>query len=84
MQKRMVSSVGGNVGEAQTAQGPENDEGEDGDVHAGDDEDVVGAGALEIDSSVAVDEGLFADDHGVDESGLRRGPEGVDLAMMLE
>ena len=38
---------------------------------------MIGAGALEIDAGVAVDEGFFADDHGVDERGLRRRPERV-------
>ena len=69
----------GNVGEAQAAKRPENDEGQDGYVHPGDYEDVIGAGALEIDSGVAIDEGLFADDHGVNQRGLRRGPERVHL-----
>ena len=40
---------------------------------------MVGAGALEVDASVAVDEGFFADDHGVDERGLARRPELVHL-----
>ena len=40
---------------------------------------MIGAGALEIDASVAIDESVFADDHGVNECGLRRGPERVDL-----
>ena len=38
---------------------------------------MIGAGALEIDAGVTVDEGGFADDHGVDERGLRRRPQGV-------
>lgn len=38
---------------------------------------MIGAGALEIDAGVAVNEGFFADDHGVDERGLRRRPERV-------
>jgi hypothetical protein len=38
---------------------------------------VISAGALEIDSGVAVDEGLFPDDHGVNQRGLRWWPEGV-------
>ena len=40
---------------------------------------MVGAGALEIDSRIAVDEGFFADDHGVNECGLRRGPKSADF-----
>ena len=40
---------------------------------------MVGAGALEVGAGVGVDEGGVADDHGVDERGLRRRPELVDL-----
>jgi hypothetical protein len=69
----------GKFAEAQAAQRPEGDEGQDGDVHSGDHEDVVSAGALEIDSRIAVDEGFFADDHGVNECGLRRGPKRADF-----
>jgi hypothetical protein len=38
---------------------------------------VIGAGALEIDSGVAIDEGFFAYGHGVDERGLGRRPKGM-------
>ena len=38
---------------------------------------MIGAGALEIDPRVAIDEGLFANDHGVNQRGLRRRPECV-------
>jgi len=78
MQERIVSKVAG-MSPRQTAKGPENDEGEDGYVHPGNDQDVIGTGALEIDSRVAVDEGLFANHNGVDESGLGGRPEGVDF-----
>ncbi|MGA9391074.1 MAG: hypothetical protein WBV69_11565 [Candidatus Sulfotelmatobacter sp.] len=40
---------------------------------------MISSGALKIDTGIAVDEGLFADDHGIDESGLGRGPKGVDF-----
>ena len=39
----------------------------------------MSAGALKVEAGVAVDEGFFADDHGVDERGLARGPELVHL-----
>ena len=38
---------------------------------------MIGAGALKIDAGVTVDEGGFADNHGVEERGLRRRPQGV-------
>ncbi len=50
---------------------PEDYDYEDAEVHSGNDEDVIGAGALKVDASVVVDEGVFADDHSVDERGLR-------------
>ncbi len=40
---------------------------------------MIRAGALEIHPRVAVDEGFFANHHGVDQRGLRRRPEGMDL-----
>ena len=40
---------------------------------------MVRARALEIDARVAVDEGFFANDHRIDEGGLTRGPELVNL-----
>ena len=40
---------------------------------------MIGAGALEIDSGIAIDEGFFADDHGVNQRGLRRRPERMDF-----
>jgi hypothetical protein len=52
---------------------PEDYERQDGDVHAGDYEDVVRAGALKVNAGVAIDEGLFADDHGVNQGGFARG-----------
>ncbi len=77
MQNRMVSRVAGIS--PRRRQGPKNYEGQDGYVHAGNYQDVISTGALEIDAGVAVDEGFFADDHGVDERGLRRRPERMDL-----
>ena len=58
---------------------PEDYDYEDAEVHPRNDQDVIGAGALEVNASVAVDEGIFADDHGVDERGVARGPEAVDM-----
>ena len=40
---------------------------------------MIGAGALEVDARVTVDEGFFADDHRVDQGGLARRPQFVDL-----
>ena len=45
---------------------------------------MIGAGALEIDAGVAVDEGFFADDHGVDQCSLGRGPERVHFGEDVE
>ena len=70
---------GGDFAEAQSTQRPENDERQNADVHAGDDKNVIGAGALEVGASVAVNEGAFADDHGVDEGGFARRPQLVHL-----
>ena len=58
---------------------PENYDYKDAEVHPGNDEDVIGARALKVDASVVVDEGVFADDHGVDECGVVRRPEAVDM-----
>src|SRR5579859_7145438 len=67
------------MGKAKAAERPEDDEGEDADVHAGDDEDVVSTGALVVGAGVAIDERLFADHHGVKQSGFARRPELVNL-----
>ena len=77
--ERHCQQRGRDVAQAQAAQRPENYERQDGDVHAGDDQDVVGAGALEIGAGVAIEEGVFADDHGVNQGSLARGPEFVNL-----
>jgi len=62
-----------------TTQEPEDYDHEDAEVHSGNDEDVIGAGALKVDASIVVDEGVFADDHSVDEGGLLRCPEAVNV-----
>ena len=63
------------VAQAQAAQSPEHHEGQDADIHPRDDEDVIGAGALKVDASVAVDESVFANDHRINQGGLARRPE---------
>lgn len=40
---------------------------------------MISARSLEIDTGIAVDEGLFADDHGINQSGLGRGPKRVHV-----
>ncbi len=50
------------LAEGQTAQQPENREGQDADVDPGDDQDVIGAGALEIGLDVAAEECAPADE----------------------
>jgi hypothetical protein len=47
---------------------------------AGDNEQVIGAGALKLCASRVVQEGFFAEDHGIHERGLGRGPELMNFA----
>ena len=70
---------GRHVTKPKTAQGPEDDEGQDTDIHPGDDQNMVGAGALKIGARVAVDEGLIANDHRINQRGFARRPEFMDL-----
>jgi hypothetical protein len=51
----------------------------DADVHPRYDQHMVGSGALEVDSGVAVDEGVFANDHRINQGGLGRRPEFMHL-----
>ena len=52
------------------AQRPEDDKGQNADVHSRDHEHVVSAGALEVNARIAIDEGFLADHHGIDERRL--------------
>jgi hypothetical protein len=50
---------------------------QDADIHPRNDEDVVSAGALKVEAGIAVDEGVFANDHGINQGSVARRPEFV-------
>ncbi len=56
--------------EAQAAGEPEEGSGEQGDVHAGDDEEVEGAGALEAETKGVGEAVAVAEEHGVEHAGV--------------
>ena len=58
------------VAQAQPAGDPEDQAGEQGDVHSGDDEEVEGAGALEAEAQLMGEAGAVAEEHCVEHSGV--------------
>jgi hypothetical protein len=68
-------SSGGNVPDPQAAQRPEDDERENAHVHSRHHQNVIRAGALEVDARIAVDQCLLADDHGIHQRRLARRPK---------
>ena len=65
--------------QAELAQGPEDGEGQDAQVHPRDHEHVIRARALELGARGVAQERILAQHHGVHESGLRRRPQLVNF-----
>ena len=61
---------GGCVGKAEFAESPPEQAGDEGDVHAGDDEEVEGAGALEAQTQLVIEAGTIAEEHGGEHAGI--------------
>ena len=68
-----VTAVASGFAEAECAREPEERSGEEGDVHAGDDEEVEGAGALKAEAKGVGEAGAIAEEHGIEHAGVVRG-----------
>ena len=66
----MVRSVAGTCGDAEAAGEPEDAGGDDGEMEAGDDQHVKGAGALEADAQRVGQVSAVAGDHGGEHDGV--------------